>query len=107
MRQWSTVGRPRMVTDEQIRLILQWHDAMLAWKAQRGLLRTLRQLAREIGVSRGTVSTVIGGRSEYKQACPSTRPARNRAGSGGVMRDRLHGAIEREKSARHTDEGTS
>ncbi len=68
VRRASTVGRPRLVTDEQVRLILEWHDALLAWRAQHP---TLAQLARNLGLTRGTVYSVVMRRGEYKRACPS------------------------------------
>lgn len=61
----STIGRPRKVTDEQVRLILEWHEA-------RKQVRTLKQLACDLGLAPATVYTVIR-RGPYKQACPSTR----------------------------------
>lgn len=69
----STVGRPRKVTDAQIATILTWHDAILAWRAQRQMLKTLAELARELGLSRGTISSVIKHRGEFKQPSPEHR----------------------------------
>jgi transposase len=62
----STIGRPRAVTDEQIAVILQWH-------ARKSQLGSVRQLARDLGLSVSAVYTVIQRRGEYKQACPSTK----------------------------------
>jgi transcriptional antiterminator len=69
----STVGRPRKVTDVQIATILAWHHAVLAWRAQRRMLKTLSQLARELGLSRATISRVIKQRGELKQVSPEKR----------------------------------
>ena len=69
----STVGRPRKVTDEQIAAILAWHDAVLAWRAQRRMLKTLSQLSQELRLSRATISRVINHRGEFKQASPEKR----------------------------------
>lgn len=69
----STVGRPRAVTDAQIAIILAWHESVLAWKAQRAALKTLRQLAQELGLGRGTVTNVIRNGGVYKQPDPKAR----------------------------------
>jgi hypothetical protein len=69
MSRRSTIGRPRALTDEQVRLVLQWHGAVLAWKAQRPL--TPHQLARHLGVSPSAVYNVIRRGGEYKQRCPT------------------------------------
>ena len=69
----STIGRPRMLTDEQIAAILAWHDAMAAWRAQRATIKTLRQLAKDMGVSHGAIAHVIRRRGEVKQAFPDQR----------------------------------
>jgi AraC-like DNA-binding protein len=66
----SRFGRPRKVTDAQIATILAWHDAVLAWRAQRRTLKTLSQLAQELGLSRATISRVIKQRGNFKQASP-------------------------------------
>ena len=50
----STIGRPRMLTDEQLVAIMAWHDAMSVWKAHRATVKTLRQFAKEMGVTHGT-----------------------------------------------------
>jgi hypothetical protein len=71
----STVGRPRLVTDEQIARILAWHDDFLEWMAQRESLLTVRELARELGLSSGTIYDVIRTRGEFKQASPENRRA--------------------------------
>lgn len=57
---FSTKGRGRALTDEQIRRILEWQRAR----------KTLTQVAREYGVSRATVENVIRTRGEYKHRAP-------------------------------------
>lgn len=64
----STVGRPRVLTVEKVNMILAWHDAVRAWSAQRKTLKTLRQLAKELGVPRSTAYDVISLRGQYKRA---------------------------------------
>ena len=71
----STVGRPRVVTDEQIARILEWHAELMAWKAQRKARKTARELARELGLSSATLYDVIHARGEFKQASPQDRGA--------------------------------
>lgn len=63
----STIGRPRALTQEQVELILAWHDAVRALNAQRKTLKTLRQLAKDLGVPPATVYNVIRRRGEFKQ----------------------------------------
>ena len=50
----STIGRPRILTDEQVVAIMAWHDARSVWRAQRAAVKTLRQFAKEMGVTHGT-----------------------------------------------------
>ena len=69
----STIGRPRAVTDAHIKTILAWHDAVLAFEAQRKALKTLRQLCQDLGLSKGTIYHVIRCRGELKQASPEHR----------------------------------
>ena len=71
----STIGRPRVLTDEQVARILKWHDAILKFKARRSKLITLRQLAKELGVTHGAITSVIRQRGEFKQASPEHRKA--------------------------------
>lgn len=66
----STIGRPRALTDEQVRQILAWHDA---WIALRRELKTLRQLAKELGVAPSTLYNVIRRRGEFKQPPPDRK----------------------------------
>lgn len=58
---FSTVGR-RVLTDAQVERILQW-------KRNR---KTLGQVARENGVSCGTIYRVIDSGGQYKRALPLT-----------------------------------
>jgi len=58
-RRFATIGRPRALTQEQVNLILTWHDAVRALSAQRKALKTLRQIAKELGVPPATVYNVI------------------------------------------------
>jgi len=69
----STMGRPRRITDEQVSIILAWHEQILTWKALRGALKTQRQLARDLGVSTATISRVIACRGLFKQPSPERR----------------------------------
>ena len=59
---FSTNGRTRTLTDAQVRRILQWQRDR----------KTLGQVARENGVSCGTVYTVIRNGGHYKRALPLT-----------------------------------
>jgi hypothetical protein len=70
----STIGRPRVLTDEQVARILKWHAAILKWKARRSKLITLRQLAKELGVTHGAVTSVIR-QHGVKQPSPENRKA--------------------------------
>lgn len=69
----STIGRPRALTNRQVRIILAWHVRYLVWRALRKTLKTQRQLARELGVSQGTISHVIRIDGDYKQVAPEYR----------------------------------
>jgi IS30 family transposase len=69
----STIGRPRALSDRQVKVILAWHVRYLVWRGLRKTLKTQRQLARELGVSRGTVSHVIRIGGDYKQVSPEYR----------------------------------
>lgn len=62
----STIGRPRKLTDRQVRVILAWHMRYLFWRAFRKTLTTQRELARELGVSQATISHVIRIEGKYK-----------------------------------------
>jgi len=72
MRRGSSIGRPRRLTDEQVAIILRWHEAIQALKVLHAYLRPGRELAAQLGVSHEAISTVIRRRGVYKQACPST-----------------------------------
>ena len=69
----STIGRPRRLTDEQVVAILAWHDKVTAWKARHAKFKTLRQIAKEMGVTHGAITSVIRQRGEFKQASPEHR----------------------------------
>jgi hypothetical protein len=78
----STIGRPRALTDRQVKIILAWDVRYLFWRALRGALKTQRELARELGVSQGTISHVIRIDGDYKRASLKRR-ARDRADCDG------------------------
>ena len=59
---FSTNGRTRALTDIQVRRILQWQRDR----------KTLGQVARENGVSCGTIYTVIRNGGHYKRSVPLT-----------------------------------
>ena len=59
----STVGRPRALTDDQVRAILEWHRNR----------KSLKRLARELGVSQNTIQSCIRRNGQYKQASPELR----------------------------------
>lgn len=59
---FSTKGRTRLLTDAKVRRILQWQRDR----------KTLVQVARENGVSPGTIYTVIRNRGQYKRSLPLT-----------------------------------
>jgi hypothetical protein len=69
----STIGRPRALTDRQVKIILAWHVRYLVWRGLGQTLKTQRQLARQLGVSRGTISHVIRIAGDYKQVSPECR----------------------------------
>lgn len=60
---YSTVGRPRKVTDAQVKRILMWHASR----------RTLAQFSKEIGLSESVVQSVISRGGRYKQPSPDER----------------------------------
>ncbi|MBV6417185.1 MAG: hypothetical protein CMLOHMNK_01824 [Steroidobacteraceae bacterium] len=53
----STIGRPRVLTDEQVAEILAWYRSR----------RTLTQVARQYGVSVSTIRDVVARAGSYKQ----------------------------------------
>ncbi len=69
----STVGRPRRLTDEQVTAILEWYASVLAVKAARAKLKTLRQLARELGVSPSAITGAIQRRGQFNAGLPEDR----------------------------------
>ena len=66
----STIGRPRTLTEAQVAAILAWHDAMSAWMATRASIKTIRQVAKEMGVTHGAITYVIRRRGQMKKASP-------------------------------------
>lgn len=58
----STIGRPRSLTDEQVRAVLEWNRTR----------RTLVQVAREYHVSVSTIRSIIRRKGQYKRASPFT-----------------------------------
>jgi transposase len=87
----STSGRPRRLTDQQVAWLLEEHSRYLAWRALRTTVRSQRQLAKELGVSQGTVNLAIRWRGQYKQISPELRskrrPAERRAPPGPDTED--------------------
>jgi transposase len=71
----STIGRPRALTDRQVKIILAWHLRYLIWRALRGTLKSQRELALELGVSQATISSVVRQAGRYKQVSPEHRSA--------------------------------
>jgi len=71
----STLGRPRVLTDLQVEVILAEHARFRAWRAQRRTVKSQRELAREFGVSQGTISLAVRSRGQYKQPSPEQRKA--------------------------------
>jgi transposase len=65
---FSTNGRTRVLTDAQVRRILQWQRDR----------KTLGEVARENGVSCGTIYTVIRNGGHYKRSVPLTDAERRR-----------------------------
>jgi transposase len=89
----STIGRPRTLTDRQVKIILEWHARFLVWRALRKTLKSQRQLARALGVSQGTISHVsrLGGR--YKHVSPELRAMEVRRRRGRLARLRQKGFL--------------
>ena len=69
----STIGRPRKLSDQQVKIILAWHVRFLFWRALRNTQKSQRQLARELGVSQSTISHVVRTWGRYKQLSPELR----------------------------------
>lgn len=88
MKRASTVGRPRTLTDPQVAAVLAWYDAWLALKAQRAKVVTLRQLAKDLGVSPGAVTSAVRRRGQFKQSSPEFREETLRANRARLARVR-------------------
>jgi len=71
----STGGRPRVVTDAQVGAILKWHQEVERLRELAASVKTLRELAEELGLPRGTVAEVIKRAGQYKQPSPEQRDA--------------------------------
>lgn len=69
----NTIGRPRKLTDRQVKIILAWHARYVIWRALGRTLKSQRELARELGVSQSTISYVVRLGGRYKQVCPARR----------------------------------
>lgn len=67
---FSTIGRPRLLTDAQVAVILAQHARFVVWRALRKGVKSQRQLAREFGVSQSTISLVVRTGGRYKQRAP-------------------------------------
>jgi len=89
----STIGRPRTLTDRQVKIILAWHARFLVCRALRETLKSQRQLARELGVSQGTISYVIRLGGRYKQVSPELRALEIRRRRGRLARLRQKGFL--------------
>jgi hypothetical protein len=63
----SSIGRPRKLSDEDVRKILRWHARYVAWQALRGTIKTQVQVARDLGVSASTIRHVIRSGGRYKR----------------------------------------
>jgi hypothetical protein len=72
----NTIGRPRALTDRQVGILLAEHARFLVWRALRETVKSQRQLAREFGVSQGTISLAIRSKGRYKQVSPERRVAK-------------------------------
>jgi hypothetical protein len=89
----STIGRPRALTDRQVKIILLEHARFIAWKALGQSLKSQRQLAQELGVSQGTIAHVIRIRGHYKQVSPDVRVGEIKRRSGNFARLRIRGLL--------------
>jgi len=69
----STIGRPRKLTDRQVKIILAWHVRYRFWRALGRRLKSQRTLARELNVSQSTISYVVRIGGAYKKAAPEDR----------------------------------
>ena len=80
----STIGRPRALTDHQVRIVLSEYARFVAWRKLRSTVKSQREIAREFGVSQATIGVAIRSQGQYKQASPE-----NRAAELARRRDRL------------------
>ncbi len=90
----STVGRPRRVTDAQVRIILAWRADVLELQARRKAVKTIQQLARELQLPAATISDVVRKHGYFKQPSPEKREAvivQRRATLGGARVRRREG----------------
>jgi IS30 family transposase len=62
---YSTVGRPRALTDNEVAEILAWAQSR----------KSLQQVARDYSVSPSTIHNIIRSNGEYKQASREGRDA--------------------------------
>jgi predicted transcriptional regulator len=85
----STVGRPRALTDAKVARILAWDDA---WREARLRLKTLKELALELGVSEKTIRRAIACGGRYKGPSPE------RHKSEVAQRRRLLNRLARQKA---------
>ena len=63
----STIGRPRKLSDEQVRTVLAWHARYVAWREMGTHLKSQRALAHALGVSPSTISYVVRTGGRYKK----------------------------------------
>lgn len=85
----NRIGRPRKLTDSQVKIILTWHARYLAWRALGRTLKSQRALARELGVRRPPSATSFVGEGS------TNRCARRAAGSDqGTREQACSGARE-------------
>jgi hypothetical protein len=94
----STIGRPRVLTERQIRRVLAAYTRFLAWKALRRTVQSPRQLAEEFGVSYATIRFAIHSREHYKQASPERRAAELRRRRRAFARLRAKGLLRRRRA---------
>jgi hypothetical protein len=66
----STIGRPRSLTDEEIAVVLAWHQEVMTWRRSGALIKTRAELAHELGVSPSSITRVIARHGEYKRGSP-------------------------------------
>jgi transposase len=82
----STVGRPRTLTDEQIKTILEEYANYLAWRAIRRSVMSQRDLARAMDVSPATISYAVRLQGKYKQPSPERRQVNTKRRQRAVRR---------------------